>query len=187
MKGKDAMVFRTEDGIVVPYRNRQDVTFFVEAAKESGGPVLEIGCGTGRVLIPTARAGIQVVGLDQSQHMLRVCRERLLREPQDVQCRVQLVRADMRDFELFKRRWQASTEKAREAYGEGDKGRSISLWRELFGDAFPKLTAEEAKRMEAIARGGTGYATSKGRVASEKPGEVHVRVPPHRYYGDSGR
>ena len=85
---------------VVPYRNRQDVTFFVEAAKESGGPVLEIGCGTGRVLIPTARTGIQVVGLDQSQHMLRVCRERLLREPQDVQCRVQLVRADMRDFEL---------------------------------------------------------------------------------------
>lgn len=85
---------------VVPYRNRQDVTFFVEAAKESGGPVLEIGCGTGRVLIPTARAGIQVVGLDQSQHMLRVCRERLLHEPQDVQSRVQLVQADMGDFEL---------------------------------------------------------------------------------------
>jgi len=85
---------------VVPYRDRQDVTFFVEAAKESGGPVLEIGCGTGRVLIPTARAGIQVVGLDQSLHMLRVCRERLLREPQDVQSRAQLVQADMRHFEL---------------------------------------------------------------------------------------
>ena len=65
---------------VVPYRDRQDVTFFVEAAKESGGPVLEIGCGTGRVLILTARAGIQVVGLDLSPHMLRVCRERLLRD-----------------------------------------------------------------------------------------------------------
>lgn len=89
-------------------------------------------------------------------------------------------------FELFKRRWGASTEKAREAYDEGDKGRSISLWREVFGDAFPKLTAEEAKRMEAIARAGTGYVTSKGRVVSEKPGEVHVSVPPHRYYGDNG-
>ena len=43
---------------VVPYRERQDIGFFLEAALESGGPVLEIGCGTGRVLIPTARAGI---------------------------------------------------------------------------------------------------------------------------------
>jgi hypothetical protein len=43
---------------VVPYRNRPDVPFFVQAARESGGPVLEVGCGTGRVLLPTARAGV---------------------------------------------------------------------------------------------------------------------------------
>ncbi len=85
---------------VVPYRDRQDVALFVEAAKESGEPVLEIGCGTGRVLIPTARAGIKIVGLDLSPHMLDVCRQRLLDEPQEVQSRVQLVQADMRDFEL---------------------------------------------------------------------------------------
>lgn len=85
---------------VVPYRNRPDVALFVEAAKESGGPVLEVGCGTGRVLIPTARAGLEIVGLDLSQSMLNVCRERLLQEPEKVQTRVQLVEADMRDFEL---------------------------------------------------------------------------------------
>ncbi|HEV2493500.1 MAG TPA: hypothetical protein VG204_10585 [Terriglobia bacterium] len=34
---------------VTPYRERQDVAFFVEMARDSGGPVLEIGCGTGRV------------------------------------------------------------------------------------------------------------------------------------------
>jgi len=85
---------------VVPYRDRPDVTFFVEAAQESGGPVLEIGSGTGRVLIPTARAGIEIVGLDLSSHMLEICRERLLQEPEDVQARVQLVQGDMRDFEL---------------------------------------------------------------------------------------
>jgi SAM-dependent methyltransferase len=85
---------------VVPYRDRQDVAFFVEAAKESGGPVLEIGCGTGRVLIPTARAGIKILGLDLSPHMLHVCRQRLLDEPEEVRSRVQLVQADMRDFEL---------------------------------------------------------------------------------------
>ena len=38
------------------YRDRTDLDFFVGAAEESGGPVLELGCGTGRVLIPTARA-----------------------------------------------------------------------------------------------------------------------------------
>lgn len=85
---------------VVPYQNRKDVAFFVEAAKESGGPVLEIGCGTGRILIPTAQAGIKIVGLDLSSDMLRVCRERLLHGPEDVQSNVRLVQADMRDFEL---------------------------------------------------------------------------------------
>ena len=85
---------------VVPYRERQDVAFFVEAAQESGGPVLEIGCGTGRILIPTARAGVEVVGLDLSPHMLQVCRERVQRESEDVQSRIQLVQADMRSFSL---------------------------------------------------------------------------------------
>ena len=54
---------------VVPYRERQDVGFFVEMAHEAAGPVLEIGCGTGRVLIPTARAGVEIIGLDSSSKM----------------------------------------------------------------------------------------------------------------------
>ncbi len=85
---------------VVPYQGRPDVDFFVEAAQEAGGPVLEAGCGTGRVLIPTAREGIEITGLDLSTHMLDVCRERLAEEAQEVQERVQLVEADMRDFDL---------------------------------------------------------------------------------------
>ena len=85
---------------VRPYRDRQDVAFYVDAAKESGGPVLEVGCGTGRVLIPTARAGVDIVGLDLSPHMLAVCRERLGHESTAVQSRVQLVQADMRNFNL---------------------------------------------------------------------------------------
>jgi SAM-dependent methyltransferase len=85
---------------VVPYRERADVGFFVTAARESGGPVLEVGCGTGRILIPTAKAGIDCVGLDLSPHMLSICRERLRHEPESVQARVELVQADMRGFEL---------------------------------------------------------------------------------------
>lgn len=85
---------------VPAYRDRADIQFFLDAAKESGSPVLEIGCGTGRVLIPLARAGFDVVGLDLSPHMLGICRERLAKESRDVQQRVDLVQADMRDFDL---------------------------------------------------------------------------------------
>jgi SAM-dependent methyltransferase len=88
---------------VVPYRERPDVSFFVDAATNAGSPVLEVGCGTGRVLIPCARAGIEVVGLDASPQMLAVCRGRLLQEPVAVQSRVELVQADMRAFELDRR------------------------------------------------------------------------------------
>jgi SAM-dependent methyltransferase len=82
------------------YRDRPDVSFFVDAAREAGGAVLELGCGTGRVLIPTARAGIEIVGLDLSRHMLEVCRARLAAEPEPVRSRVTLVEADMRGFGL---------------------------------------------------------------------------------------
>jgi SAM-dependent methyltransferase len=82
------------------YGDREDVAFWIAAALESGGPVLELGCGTGRVLIPTARAGIEIVGLDQSRSMLAICTRKLAEEPTDVQARVRLVEADMRDFQL---------------------------------------------------------------------------------------
>jgi SAM-dependent methyltransferase len=87
---------------VVPYQARPDVGFFVDAARESGGPVLEVGCGTGRVLIPTARAGIEITGLDLSPAMLEVCRQKLKDEPEEVRARVRLVQGDMRQFELGK-------------------------------------------------------------------------------------
>lgn len=85
------------------YRDRPDVGFFVDAARAAGSPVLEVGCGTGRVLIPTARAGLEIVGLDSSPHMLSVCRQRMRDEPAAVQSKVHLVQADMRTFELGRR------------------------------------------------------------------------------------
>jgi SAM-dependent methyltransferase len=85
---------------VVPYRDRPDVAFFVEAARAAGGPVLELGCGTGRVLVPCARAGAGITGLDRSSAMLTVCRANVAAEPPDVRSRVALVQGDMRDFDL---------------------------------------------------------------------------------------
>jgi SAM-dependent methyltransferase len=85
---------------VTVYHDRPDVGFFVAAARNSGGPVLEVACGTGRVLIPTARAGVEILGVDLSPHVLAVCRERLRDEPEAVQSRVRLVQADLRRFDL---------------------------------------------------------------------------------------
>jgi SAM-dependent methyltransferase len=54
----------------------EDVAFYVEEAVRSGGPVLELGVGTGRIAVPVAAAGIEVVGVDLSAGMLEVARER---------------------------------------------------------------------------------------------------------------
>jgi SAM-dependent methyltransferase len=53
----------------------EDVSFYVEEAKRAGGPVVELGVGTGRIAVPTAAAGIRVIGVDSSPGMLEVCRE----------------------------------------------------------------------------------------------------------------
>jgi len=85
---------------VVPYRGRQDVAFYVEMARAASGAVLEIGCGTGRILIPMAKAGARVTGLDASSAMLAVCRDALAAQPENLQNRVTLVKGDMRAFDL---------------------------------------------------------------------------------------
>lgn len=99
---ENPFVVETYD-FVISYRTREDVEFFVQAAKESGGPVLELGCGTGRVLIPTARAGVEITGLEASELMLGICRARLEKQPQEVRSKVQLANGPMQDFRLDRR------------------------------------------------------------------------------------
>ena len=77
-----------------------DEPFYVDLARRSGGPVLEIGCGTGRVLLKIAREGIEIEGVDNSAPMLRVLSESLEREPAEVCSRVTLHEGDMRKFRL---------------------------------------------------------------------------------------
>jgi len=53
----------------------EDVELYVEEARASGGPVVELACGTGRISVPVAKAGIRVIGVDASAGMLEVARE----------------------------------------------------------------------------------------------------------------
>jgi len=80
-----------------------DVQFYVEEAQRYGSPVLELGCGTGRILIPTAQAGVDIVGLDRSPDMLSVARDKLATLEPETKSRVRLVEGDMRSFSLGER------------------------------------------------------------------------------------
>jgi SAM-dependent methyltransferase len=53
----------------------EDVEFYVEEAVAAGGPVVELACGTGRIAVPVAKAGVPVIGVDGSAGMLEVARE----------------------------------------------------------------------------------------------------------------
>ncbi|MFN8498374.1 MAG: class I SAM-dependent methyltransferase [Anaerolineae bacterium] len=77
-----------------------DIPFYRDLAVQSGGPALELACGTGRVLIPVAEAGVEVVGLDISRPMLAVAQEKVGLLPPQVQERITLGQGDMRDFDL---------------------------------------------------------------------------------------
>jgi len=80
--------------------NQRDVPLWLDLAARNGGPVLELACGSLRALLPVARAGYRVVGLDLSPHMLQRARERLAAESTEVQARVRLVEGNMADFDL---------------------------------------------------------------------------------------
>ena len=54
----------------------EDVAFYLEEARKSGGPVVELGVGTGRIAVPIAADGISVIGVDSSRRMLDVCARR---------------------------------------------------------------------------------------------------------------
>jgi SAM-dependent methyltransferase len=58
---------------------RRDVAFWQRLAARSAGPVLELGCGTGRVAVPVARGGARVVAVDRSTEMLARARARARR------------------------------------------------------------------------------------------------------------
>jgi SAM-dependent methyltransferase len=75
---------------------RRDVRFWQRLGARTAGPVLELGCGTGRVAVPVARAGARVVGIDRSASMLDRARKRLRRAKLDGS--LQLVRGDVRSL-----------------------------------------------------------------------------------------
>jgi SAM-dependent methyltransferase len=71
-------------------------SFYLELAKELGGPILELGCGTGRITIPLAQNGLEITGLDVVPGMLTLARQKAGDLP------IHWVEADARNFDLGK-------------------------------------------------------------------------------------
>ncbi|MGO9835818.1 MAG: class I SAM-dependent methyltransferase [Polyangiaceae bacterium] len=84
-------------------RRIEDVAYYVSLATRSRGPVLEYGVGNGRIALPIARHGVEVVGVDHSAAMIADLRARLKQEPPDVRRRIRAVRGDMRRVRLGRR------------------------------------------------------------------------------------
>jgi SAM-dependent methyltransferase len=79
----------------------EDVPFYVAEARKAAGPVVELGVGTGRIAIPIAQAGVQVIGVDSSARMLALCRSRA--EEAGVAELLDLRLGDLRDLPVVER------------------------------------------------------------------------------------
>src|SRR4051794_25820427 len=86
-----------DDPDVYDFENREfdpDGPFYLTLAQRIGSPLLELGCGTGRVAIPLAKKGFDLTGLDVSAAMLALARRKAAELP------IQWVEADLRHFHL---------------------------------------------------------------------------------------
>jgi SAM-dependent methyltransferase len=78
----------------------EDIPFWLQLAKEKGGPVLELGCGTGRLLLPLLKAGIDVIGLDIDFEMLSHIKSQLSPQMRE---QVNFFQADLDNYHLERR------------------------------------------------------------------------------------
>lgn len=77
-----------------------DTAWFVAQAQASGGRVLDLACGTGRISIAFAEAGLEVFAIDSSSAMLQVFRNKLSSQPDAVKSRISIHEAEMHAFDL---------------------------------------------------------------------------------------
>jgi ubiquinone/menaquinone biosynthesis C-methylase UbiE len=77
-----------------------DIDFYLEMAKQAEGEILDLACGTGRIAIPLAEAGLQVTGLDLSAEMLKRAEQKAIER--GVADRITFLQGDMRTFDLGK-------------------------------------------------------------------------------------
>lgn len=84
-------------------RRREDVRFYAELAASRGGPVLELGAGTGRVSLEVAKRGVEIVGIEGVPAMIARAQEKLATLPAKARKQVTFRRGDLRKVRLRKK------------------------------------------------------------------------------------
>lgn len=82
------------------FADNSDIPFFLEYAKKTGSPILDLAAGTGRVTFALAQEGFEVVALEQSPSMLSEARKKLDSASKEVSTRIQLIEGNMKNFSL---------------------------------------------------------------------------------------
>ncbi len=96
----DSFIAEYYDAAPMVTQRTGDVRFYCSAARQYGDPVLELGCGTGRITLAIAEAGYRVVGLDISGKMLEKAEVKRRAMRTEARERVHLVQADMTKCDL---------------------------------------------------------------------------------------
>ncbi len=77
-----------------------DLSLYLECAERAGAPILDIGCGTGRVTLALAEAGHEILGVDLSENMLKIATAKIAEYPQAVQNRIEIQQMDMSELNI---------------------------------------------------------------------------------------
>src|SRR6266511_760006 len=121
----------------------EDVGFYLQEARRSGGPVLELGVGTGRIAVPIAADGTRVIGIDSSRGMLDVCARRAALAGVDLDLRV----GDRLVFDVF-------------TPGAEDIAQTHDRWLEREPGIFERAVwDEEGRTLTLTVRGEAGETT----------------------------
>jgi ubiquinone/menaquinone biosynthesis C-methylase UbiE len=80
-----------------------DIPFYIEYAQKFNGNILELGCGTGRVLIELAKAGHSITGLDLSEKMLEILRIKVEELPENIRNKIDIINGNMSNFSIDKK------------------------------------------------------------------------------------
>lgn len=84
------------------FADNSDIPFYLKHAREAGSPILDVAAGSGRVSIPLAEEGFEVVALEASDSMAEHAKSRISLLPTQIASRITLVQGDMRRFSLHR-------------------------------------------------------------------------------------
>ncbi|MHA1909587.1 MAG: class I SAM-dependent DNA methyltransferase [Candidatus Thorarchaeota archaeon] len=100
MKPDSTRSYRDAAQFYDAFANNYDIKFYPEVAKRYGGPILELACGTGRVLLILAQLGYEITGIDAAEEMFEIARSKFEQLPEETQSRVNLQQGSISDFDL---------------------------------------------------------------------------------------